>query len=106
MKIGIDIKYPKGKCKDKKCPFHSDLKLHGRIFNGTVISAKAQATATIVWERQFYLKKYERYEKRRTKVQAHIPGCIKVKEGDTVKIMESRPLSKTKHFVIIENASS
>ena len=47
--------------------------------------------------------KFERYEKRRTRIKVHNPECINAKEGDIVKISECRPLSKTKNFVIIEN---
>lgn len=79
---------------------------HGRTFVGKVKSAKAQKTAVVEWERTLYLKKYERYEKRLSKVQVHIPDSIEVKEGDIVKIVECRPLSKTKHFVIVENESN
>jgi small subunit ribosomal protein S17 len=100
---GIGVREPKKKCKDDRCPFHGILSVHGRIFNGKIKSAKAQQTVTVTWERPYYLKKYERYEKRMSKVQAHAPGCIEIKEGDEVKIMECRPLSKTKHFVVVEN---
>ncbi len=82
------------------------LTTHGRVFLGKVKSTKAQKTAVVTWERLYYLKKYERYEKRYSKIQAHIPDSIEVKEGDIVKIMECRPISKTKHFVIIENESN
>ena len=54
------------------------------------------------FERRFYLSKFERYEKRRTKIKAHNPPCINAREGDIVRIHECRPLSKTKHFVIVE----
>jgi small subunit ribosomal protein S17 len=39
---------------------------------------------------------------RRTRVKAHNPESIDAKEGDTVRIAETRPLSKTKNFVVIE----
>tara|TARA_Y100000034_G_C6702619_1_gene309959 strand:- start:103 stop:432 length:330 start_codon:yes stop_codon:yes gene_type:complete len=105
--IGIDVKKPKKKkCSDKKCPFHGSVGVRGRLFKGLVKSAKAQRTAVISWERSFYIKKFERYEKRSSKVQAHVPKCLDVKEGDNVRIMECKPLSKTKHFVIIENESN
>lgn len=101
--IGVEVEFPKEKCNDKNCPFHGTLKLHGRIFRGKVISTKMRKTVTIGWERLFYIPKYERYEKRKTKIKAHVPPCIKVKENDFIKIMESRPISKTKNFVVIEN---
>jgi len=52
--------------------------------------------------RMHYIPKYERYEKRTSKYKAHLPPCIEVKEGDEVVIMECRPLSKTKSFVVVE----
>lgn len=100
--IGLNVKKPKGKCEDSNCPFHGNLKCRGRTFTGTIISEKMQKSATVEWKRQSYIRKYERYEKKRSKVKAHNPTCIDAKQGDVVKIMECRPLSKTKNFVIIE----
>lgn len=99
---GVKIVKPAGKCNDNNCPFHGSLKCRGKTFICTVISIKMQKTATLVWERKHFLRKYERYEKRRSVVKAHNPACIDAHEGDIVKIMECRPLSKTKNFVIIE----
>jgi len=101
--IGIKVKLAKKKCKDEKCPFHGKLKCRGKIFTGIVIAAKMQKTITVEFARQHYLPKYERYEKRRTRIKAHNPECINAKEGDIVRISECRPLSKTKNFVVIEN---
>ena len=100
--IGIEVKAPKDKCDDINCPHHGKLSLRGRTFIGIVKAAKAHKTATIEWDRIRYIKKYERYEKRRSSAKAHNPECINAKEGDKVKIMECRPLSKTKKFVIVE----
>lgn len=86
----------------KDDPKLQDVSLRGTTFVGKVISAKAQKTATIQWERRLLVPKYERYEKRRSKVKAHNPSSINAKEGDKVKVVETRPLSKTKNFVIIE----
>lgn len=61
-----------------------------------------QETATIEWPRRKYVTKFERYEKSRTRIKAHNPKTIDAKKGDIVKIMECRPISKTKHFIIIE----
>ena len=99
---GFNIMPPASACNDAKCPFHGDLKVRGRAFTSIVFSSKAQKTATVGWERMHYIPKYERYERRRTKLQAHNPPCINAQGGDIVKIMECRPLSKTKHFVIVE----
>ncbi len=89
-------------CTDKKCGIHGRVRTHGRTFVGTVTQGKAQRTATVSWERLHFVPKYERYEKRRTVVKAHNPACIEARKGEIVRIMESKPISKTKHFVIIE----
>ena len=49
-----------------------------------------------------FIKKYERYEKRKSKINVHKPDCLSVNVGDSVKVAECRPLSKTKHFVLVE----
>lgn len=90
------------KCEDKNCPIHGSLKTRGRVFTGIVKSDKMSRTAVIEFERMFYLPKYERYERRRTRFKAHNPDCISARTGDNVRVMECRPLSKTKNFVIIE----
>jgi|TARA_Y100000310_G_scaffold345671_1_gene468062 small subunit ribosomal protein S17 len=100
--IGIKVAKPADKCKDDNCPFHGKLRCRGRIFTGTIVSVKMQKTAIVEWEYRQFLKKYERYEKRGSRVKVHNPACINASEGDVVKIMECRPLSKTKNFVIVE----
>lgn len=100
--IGIDVKEPEKKCNDRNCPFHGNLSVRGKIFDGIVVSNKMQKSAIVKRERLFYVKKYERYEKRTSKFHVHIPECISADIGDKVKIMECRPLSKTISFVIVE----
>ncbi|MAF35167.1 30S ribosomal protein S17 [Candidatus Woesearchaeota archaeon] len=78
------------------------MKTHGRTFTGTVLSAKMANTVTVEWTRVRFVTKYERYEKRRTRVKAHNPKEIDAKKGDIVRIMETKPISKTKHFIVIE----
>lgn len=75
----------------------------GRSFVGKVISAKMSKTVNVEWERRSYLYKYERYQTERSRVKAHNPAEINAQVGDTVRIAECRPISKTKKFVIIEN---
>src|SRR3989344_7401225 len=91
--IGIVLETKKQGCNDIKCPLHGKLSVRGRQFTGTVVSAKMRKTAVIEFARLGFLKKYERYEKRRTKLKVHNPECINAKDGDVVKIMECRPLS-------------
>jgi len=102
--IGIETAKPSKSPKtlDPKDPFHGSTKVRGRIFTGTVISDRMQKTVTVEWPRRKFNKKYERFEMRRTKVKAHNPESVDAKHGDLVRIAETRPLSKTKNFVVIE----
>jgi small subunit ribosomal protein S17 len=72
----------------------------GSRFVGTVISNKMSRTVTVEWERRKYIPKYQRYEKRRTRVKAHDPIGLQI--GDKVEIVETRPISKTKNFLVIK----
>jgi len=90
------------RCTDQNCPFHGSLSVRGRSFTGTVVSDRMSKSVTVQWERAVFLPKYERYERKWSKVKAHNPECLNVKMGDKVKIMECRPISKTKHFVVVE----
>lgn len=74
----------------------------GKKFTGVVVSDKMSRTVTVMWESRRYIPKYERYEKKRTKVKAHNPDEIDAKKGDLVIIEETRPISKTKNFMVIE----
>lgn len=94
------------KVKTKSQGIKEKLSLRGRTLSGVVVSRRMQKTAKVQWERVYLIKKYERYEKRRSSVMAHIPDGMDVKEGDKVIIKECRPISKTKNFVIIKNASN
>ncbi|MBI2175872.1 30S ribosomal protein S17 [Candidatus Woesearchaeota archaeon] len=98
---GLSIARPDAPCTDGNCPFHGRLRLHGRRLSGTVSSAKMRRTANIVIERTAVLKKYDRHERRRSKLKVHNPECLSAKEGDRVDVIECRPLSRTKHFVIV-----
>jgi len=95
-------KESQSECKDPLCPVHGHLKTRGRAFEGLVTSDKMTKTVTVKKERLYYFPKYNRYSKRFTTYKAHNPICISAKVGDFVKIGETRPLSKTKSFVVLE----
>lgn len=103
-KLGFNIPLPTSRPGeyDAHCPFFGKVTVRGRILTGTVVSAKMHRTVKIVIHHSHYLKKYERYEKRRTKLLVHNPPSINAQVGDTVRVMETRPISKTKHFVVVE----
>jgi small subunit ribosomal protein S17 len=96
------LKKPSRTCDDPNCPFHGKLRIRGRMLEGVVVSDKMERSASIRIDSLRYMSKYERYERRHTKITAHNPPCIDAKQGDKVKIAECRPLSKTKAFVIVE----
>ena len=100
--IGIDVKPPTKSCNDIFCPFHGSLSIRGRILEGKAVGIKARNMAIVEREYLHYVKKYMRYEKRRSRIHAHVPPCLGVGEGDSVKVAECRPLAKTVSFVVIE----
>lgn len=100
--IGIDVPAPQGTCESPSCPFHGNLKVRGGQIVGTVVSRRMQNTALIEKARSHYIPKYQRYERRTSRYAAHVPSCLTLGEGDIVRIMECRPLSKTVSYVVVE----
>ncbi len=96
-------------CTDKKCSTHGTLSLRGATFTGKVTSAKERKSAVVAIDYTRKVRKYERLEKRRSKLHCHVPSCISVKEGDLVQLSECRKMSRTKAHVItkvLSNASN
>lgn len=100
--IGLDVKAPDKDCNDPNCPFHGSLPVRGQVFDCKVVSDKMESTVVVLREFEKRDAKFERFEKRRSKIHAHNPPCIDAKAGDSVKIAECRPLSKTKAYVVVE----
>lgn len=100
--IGIDVPSPKKSCEDAKCPFHGKLSVRGQMIEGVVVSDKMDNTVVVTRERQRFVPKYERYEKRTSRHNAHNPPCISAKVGDLVTLIECRPLAKTVCYVVIQ----
>lgn len=69
---------------------------------GSVVSDKMKDTVVVLVERFVKVPKYQKYITRTKRYKAHNPGNTK-KIGDKVTIEECRPLSKDKHFIVIEN---
>ena len=71
-----------------------------KILEGIVVSDKMQKTVVVQVVRKIRHKKYSKLVEKRKKYYVH-DETGKVKEGDKVKIMEYRPLSKLKRFRVI-----
>ncbi|TSC61368.1 MAG: small subunit ribosomal protein S17 [Parcubacteria group bacterium Gr01-1014_107] len=68
---------------------------------GKVVSQKMKDTAVVLVEGFKRHPKYGKFYKVRKKYKVHDPGNTK-KVGERVAIEESRPISKDKHFVLVE----
>jgi len=109
--IGIPgVSPPKAKepCMDENCPFHGMTRIRGRIMKGLVVSKKSQKTVVIRQDYLQFIKKYQRYERRNSKLACHLPECLsgEINVGDMVRIGECRKISKTKAFIVLEKLSS
>lgn len=71
----------------------------GRSVIGTVISNKMHKTIVVKVERKVKDPRYGKYVKRYSKMKAH-DDANTCQIGDLVSIKQSRPLSKTKHWVL------
>jgi small subunit ribosomal protein S17 len=72
-----------------------------KILKGTVISDKMDKTVVVSVSRFEKHPKYKKYLKINKKYKAH-DETNSCKVGDSVWIVESRPLSKDKHFVVVK----
>lgn len=71
-----------------------------RILQGVVVSDKMDKSVVVRVERRVMHPVYKKYIKRSAKYTAHDENNL-CKVGDVVQIMESRPLSKTKTWVVV-----
>lgn len=72
-----------------------------KTFVGTVVSDKMDKTITVAVDHYVKHRIYGKRVKKTTKFYAHDENNT-AKTGDTVKIMETRPLSKNKCFRLVE----
>lgn len=100
--IGIpQVLPPQSVCDDPLCPWHGHLKVRLKLLEVTVEKVRMHKAAVVIHEWLHYIRKYNRYERRRRKMRVRVPECIEVKPGDRVIIAETRPLSKTISWVVI-----
>lgn len=72
-----------------------------KVYQGRVVSDKMDKTITVVVETKKTHKKYGKRVKYSKKYKAHDENNV-AKTGDIVRIMETRPLSATKRFRLLE----
>jgi len=68
---------------------------------GKVVSSKMDKTIVVEVERKVKHPLYGKYTKRFSRMKAHDNENI-CKVGDFVEIIQCRPISKTKHWVLVK----
>jgi len=72
-----------------------------KSYTGRVVSDNMDKTITVVVETYKVHPLYGKRVKQSKKMKTHDENNV-AKNGDIVRIMETRPLSKTKHFRLVE----
>ena len=72
-----------------------------KVRTGVVVGDRADKTVTVMVELRFAHPLYGKQVKRTKKYHAH-DEANEYRMGDTVSIMETRPLSKTKRWRVVE----
>jgi len=76
-----------------------------RILQGTVVSDKSDKTVVVSVERRVMHPIYKKFIRRSKKYHAHDPEN-QFKIGDVVRIRECRPISKTKSWEVLTDATA
>ena len=72
-----------------------------RILQGVVVSDKAEKTVTVLVERRVMHPVYKKFVKKSKKYLAHDEKET-AKTGDVVSIIECRPISKRKSWILVD----
>ncbi len=72
-----------------------------RVLQGTVVSDKTDKTITVLVERRVKHPLYKKFIRKTKKYAAHDEKNV-CNIGDTVKIIECRPISKSKTWALLE----
>ncbi|PIV09448.1 30S ribosomal protein S17 [Candidatus Roizmanbacteria bacterium CG02_land_8_20_14_3_00_36_15] len=76
-----------------------------KIFIGRVVSNKMTKTVTVLVERKYRHPLYKKVIKRSKRYKVHNEK-LDLKEGDMVRIIETRPISREKHFIVVNKVKS
>lgn len=77
---------------------------NSKILKGKVVSNKMKDTVVVLVERYVKHPKYEKFFTKSKKFKAHDSGNT-CQIGDSVLIKETKPISKTKSFVVVKNSN-
>ena len=83
----------------------SDAEKRTRVVTGKVVSNKMDKTITVLLERRVKHPVYGKYITRSSRVHAHDENN-QCGIGDTVTVAESRPISKSKSWKLLEVVES
>ncbi len=79
----------------------SNQKSGRRVLTGTVVSDKMDKTVAVEVTSRVKHSRYHKYINRRSVFKAHDENN-ECRTGDSVTIQESRPLSRTKRWTVVE----
>jgi len=77
----------------------SEQENKGKVLSGVVVSDKMDKTVVVEIQRYYKHPKYGKFVKSKKKYKAH-DEANEMKIGDKVDIIETRPISKDKRFII------
>lgn len=75
-----------------------------KVFSGLVVSAKTAKTVIVAVASSFRHPLYKKAVRRTRRFAAHNES-FELVVGDKVQMRETKPISKTKHFVVIKKVS-
>jgi small subunit ribosomal protein S17 len=85
-------------------PIQAPQPTRGRTFVGKIVSAKTPKTVIVGIEHTTRHRLYKKAVKRTRHFAAHNESLV-LAEGDQVKIGETKPISKTKRFMVLSKVT-
>lgn len=76
-----------------------------KVLTGTVTSDKMQQTLVVRVDSVFSHPTYKKVVKQSKKYKVHVGDNAKYIIGDVVTIQETKPVSKTKHFIVVSKVT-
>ncbi|OGK39635.1 30S ribosomal protein S17 [Candidatus Roizmanbacteria bacterium RIFCSPHIGHO2_12_FULL_44_10] len=73
-----------------------------KILTGKIVSTKMNKTVVVEVEKAFRHRLYQKTIRKHKRFKAHAEAEMNLKMGDRVDIEETRPISKDKHFKVVQ----